>query len=562
MIEKRNLLVYIFLVAMLALIPYASATAAITMSGAQMTWAKDIDSLKEAQFTIHNTGTENLTGIVFDITDLVNGAYTIPKSFITMPSPTDLMVGQLAYVNLSVSSIPTTQQTGVYTGTMTAFYGTKNITSIFMLTVRNAVKQLTIVPSSITVGSSTSERESFYTQTFTIRNTGDYPITNIIVSSNANSKYNATFTNVPSSLAVGQEQLVTLTAYIPDDKDSGEEKIGTITVTSSEASTSADLLMNAQNMLEIYDLDVIVDGKSDDIPCSGVVCGVTSDEKLKPDSKVDVKITLRNLYQSSNKVDIEDITIDAIIEEIDDGDDLEPTADISSFNLRYDKKVEKTLTFNIPSKVDEDTYKLVLDVEGDDENGATHKVSWIIYLEVAKESHDLVIKELTLSNSEVSCDRTTELKVSVFNRGLNDEDQGVLTIENKQLGIGRRDDFTIDEGEKYTQYFTLSIPSSAVAGNYNIIAKVYYDNDELTDTQVIPITVSKCETPTPTPTPTPTQTPQNITVVVQPTPTPTTGGVVAQEVPFTESTLYIVLLVIAVIALLIIIFIIIAKLIR
>ncbi|MCX6709643.1 MAG: hypothetical protein NTV63_01665 [Candidatus Woesearchaeota archaeon] len=558
--DRKNFLAYALLIAMIALVPYASAAASVSITNANAVWTKGIDATKDFQFTVQNTGTENLTGVSFGVSDLVSGAYVLPGSFITMPSPVELNIGQAKILTATLAGVPISQQNGIYAGVMTVFYGAFNRSSTISVNVKEAVSSAAITPATVIVGGTSAERLSFYTSTFTVKNTGDYALTGISVSSNAISKYNVTFTNAPTSLASGQEQIVTVRAYIPKDQNSGEDKIGTISVTSNEASASAELYMRAANMLEIYDMNIVIDGQSDDVPCNGETCDITFGEVVKPDSKVDLVLTVKNLYSSVQKVDINNIAIDAVISEIDDGDDLELDSDVADFDLTYGKKVEKTVSFILPSKIDEGTYDMTVDVEGEDENGAIHSVRWLIRLDVEKESHDLIIKEITITPSEVSCDRSAEVRVRILNRGSQDEDSALITIENKQISVGQRDQFSVSSDEEYTSYFTIEIPSSAASATYNILTKAYYDIDEEMDSESTPIIVKKCETAaTSTPTPKPTATPSD--VIVQPTPTPV--GVVAEtKVAFTETTAYLVLLVIGVLALLIILFVIIAKLIR
>jgi len=84
--------------------------------------------------------------------------------------------------------------------------------------------------------------------------------------------------------------------------------------------------------LAITDLDVKVDGKSD----KNVANNTRVSEEVSPGSDVEFEIEVSNLFTNAEDLDIEDIKVEVIIEDIDDGDDFEEEA--SEFDLSADDR--------------------------------------------------------------------------------------------------------------------------------------------------------------------------------------------------------------------------------
>jgi len=420
---------------------------------------------------------------------------------------------------------------------------------------------LTLSPTDVVLGGASAARDSFYTATFTVKNTGIDAATAIsIVSSGVASKYNMTFSNVPETLAPNASQIVTVSAYMPLSTNSASTKIGNIVASALNAgAVTVPAYMQAENKLVIYDADIDIDGDSEDIDCTGASCSYSIDGKAKPEATVTLSLKFENLFTDDEEIYIENINIDAVIEGIDDGDDIEPEDSVNEFDLKYDTKVTKTMVFKLPTKVDEDSYDIVIDVEGEDEEGATHEIHWTLSLDVERDSHDLVVKDITPDQMAASCEKMVPLSLNIYNRGSSDEDHVVVIIDNKQLGIALKDEFALDSDDEYTSFFNIVIPENTLPATYNVLIKTYYDYNEQVSIYSIPFVVSKCSITTPV---TPVTPAQNTTIITPVVPTGNNGAAVAQKVPFTESTTYMVLLVAAVIALMILIFIIIARLIR
>ncbi len=308
------------------------------------------------------------------------------------------------------------------------------------------------------------------------------------------------------------------------------------TLSSSE---SFNIEVGTPQKLEIYDVDITVDGSRNNNVGEGDIVDV------KPESDVTVKVQVKNMYTSTEKVDINDVVITVTAVAIDDGDDIEE--ETREFDIRYNSIITKTIDFKIPLKVDEGEYDLIIHAEGEDEDGYTQEAEITAKLNVEKKNHAVEIKRAEVYPTEVSCDRTVDLDVEVINLGRQYEDEAALSVESPSLKFVQRENFELsndpyDEDSTKTFHYTIDIPEDLRAGTYTITIKTYYDEDIMFDYKTLTVKVKDCEkTPTPTQTPTETPTP---TIIVE-TPTPGVTAVPVQRESFTESTTYLVLLIAA-----------------
>ena len=243
--------------------------------------------------------------------------------------------------------------------------------------------------------------------------------------------------------------------------------------------------------LEIEDLDVKVDGDSD----NNLNNGDTISEDVRPGSNVDVKIKVKNRFQKDQELEIEDIFITAILRDIDDGDDLEEETD--EFDLKPQKSERETITFKIPQEVEEDTYELVITVEGEDENDTFHELEWTIYLEVKKDKHDIQINKAQLSRSNIELPGDVTLTINLINYGRDEEDEVTLEIVNHDLGINFRQsnielsDDLFDDDSEFRKTVAMSFDDEVNAGTYPITVSVYYDDSKLDDETTVDLTIKE-----------------------------------------------------------------------
>ncbi|MBN1544784.1 hypothetical protein JW898_04980 [Candidatus Woesearchaeota archaeon] len=287
---------------------------------------------------------------------------------------------------------------------------------------------------------------------------------------------------------------------------------------------------SAESMLEITD----VIAKVDDDKQSADENGGTI--KITPDSTLTLKVEVTNTYDSSIEGgDIEDIVVNALLEEVDDGDDLEEEA--SEFDLRPGRDKTVSLEFKIPLRlITDDTYKLVLTVDGEDENRTDHHDEVEFDIDVDKEKHELRFLRKEVSPSKVTCTKSTTLIVGVINTGEEDEDIEII-VDAPAINYNKRIEFELvedidDDDNEYEFSSTIDLSNVGV-GTYTIPIKVLYYDGRRTLEDTLTIEVASCGTTAPAVTPKPEPEPEP-----EPEPTPpattTTTTQQAQTAPTVE----------------------------
>jgi hypothetical protein len=244
--------------------------------------------------------------------------------------------------------------------------------------------------------------------------------------------------------------------------------------------------------LLITDVDVKVGSKSD----KNMDYGDRIKNEAKPGDKVSFSIEIKNNFTRDEDLNIEDIEVLVTIEGIDDDDDLDQEDEISK--IRADKDDKVSIDFEIPLKVDEDTYEVLIEVEGDDENGTTHAVEFQLELEVEKENNEVRFLRNTLTPSEIKCGRNVQLSTAVINTGSNDEDDVLLEITNSQLGISFRETFDLsedpfDDDSEFRKNFNIVLPENVAAGVYSVESRVVFDDGSDSKTSNADLVIRQCE---------------------------------------------------------------------
>lgn len=212
---------------------------------------------------------------------------------------------------------------------------------------------------------------------------------------------------------------------------------------------------------------------------------------VKPESKLKLKIKVKNLYEED--IEIKDITITAIIKDIDDGDDLEEESD--EFDLDAGDSKTETIEFEIPLEVEDGIYDLILEIEGKDDQDVEYSKTYEYSIEVEKEKHDIVITKAELTNPTLKCSRTTTLDIVVINMGTNEEDV-VLKVINADLGLNKQLNFELsddpfDDDSKYSTSFTITVDNDQEAGVYPITVSADYGSKTAEET--VELKVEDCK---------------------------------------------------------------------
>ena len=229
--------------------------------------------------------------------------------------------------------------------------------------------------------------------------------------------------------------------------------------------------------LLVTDIDVKVDGSTD----KNLKFGDKVDEELKPGSSVEFVIEFSNNFTNTQDLQIEDIEVDVTIEGIDDDDDLDE--DAKEFDLDADDNDDVRVSFDIPMEVDDGNYDVLIEANGDDENGTSHSVRFRLELEVQKEDDEVRISNFAVSPSELKCSRSAQISISIVNTGADEQDDTVLEITNGDLNINVRETFDLtddpfDDDSKFKKSFTVNVPVNQASGIYPIQAVVSYGSSD------------------------------------------------------------------------------------
>lgn len=240
------------------------------------------------------------------------------------------------------------------------------------------------------------------------------------------------------------------------------------------------LFMNvayAQTRLLFSDVDVKVGGKSD----NNMQNGESISQEAQPEDKVEFKVEVKNNFTVSTDPDIENIAITVRIDGIDgeDGEELEEEA--TEFDLTPGRDKSKTINFQIPLEVEDGSYDVTIDAEGEDENGTTHTATMTLTLDVEKERHQLKVYRSTLTPSEVSCSRKgASYSLGIINIGQEDEEEVIVSAINSDLNLNSKETVPeltsepFEDESKYVRTFTFDVPQDLAAGNYPIAVKASY----------------------------------------------------------------------------------------
>ncbi|HJN56557.1 MAG TPA: hypothetical protein QGI22_01175 [Candidatus Woesearchaeota archaeon] len=216
-------------------------------------------------------------------------------------------------------------------------------------------------------------------------------------------------------------------------------------------------------LLNVKDIKVYVDGKKEN---SADEDGGKID--AVPGSKIKLKIDIENL---DDNIDIEEITVEGTLEDIDIGLDLEDEAD--EFKINSGKNKDVSLEFNIPLAAEEDDYDLTLEIEGENEFNVPYSISTNFEVEIKKEKHNLIFDEIT-SDNNILCNSQAQLKIKLANIG-KEKENIELTILNEELKINTKENIILNIGKTFEKTYSLQIPKDK-SGTFPIIISAAYNN--------------------------------------------------------------------------------------
>ncbi len=406
------------------------------------------------------------------------------------------------------------------------------------------------VPGSVTIGASADQERNITTSSnsFTVTNDGTVNVTGIAVASNADLKYNVTFSLDNSvfansvtiaNISVNNSVTVYVRGFIPNTQSSGTNvDIADISLTSTAVNKLiTGVYINPVSKLEIRSVDFTYGGET-----NGVSKGSTEEFDYTGARDFKIEFDAKNTYGTGDDIDIEDITYEIVIEDIDDGDDVDKDFDDSV--LSSGKKEEKSVSFTLPAEIEDRSYKVTIEASGKDTYGAIQTFNWYGYLSFEKQDHYVKISSASINPITLKCTRAATVTVNVVNLGDEDEGHAAVTLNSSTLGVSAGEPFSISsDSDSSSSKKTLSFPIAIAdmpPGKYTLGVNAYAADGALwTDYLPLEVNVAACDGTTTTTPATTTTTPAStnttiIQYITQPAANP--GQIIGQPVEASASS--------------------------
>jgi len=240
--------------------------------------------------------------------------------------------------------------------------------------------------------------------------------------------------------------------------------------------------------LSITNVNAFVDGKKQG--------NLQEGDKISdayPGSTMQFKVEVSNLFQSDKDIKINNAYLRIIVEGIDADEDFEVESD--EFSIRQGASRKVKLSFNVPITAVEDSYNLLINVEGEGSDGVTYMDSKNLFLNVRKESHRLALLDFSPEKNASCNSRLVNADFRVANVGRNDESASI-SITSAGLGIiGGKTGISIpaESGENsiYSAQILLNF-ENATSGAYEISATVLYYDGKKQEVKSAEIIVENC----------------------------------------------------------------------
>lgn len=345
--------------------------------------------------------------------------------------------------------------------------------------------------NDVILGSPSQKRgENIEGQVWTVTNTGSEAITNIVLTlSGIDSKYQVTTNLTQTTLNGGESMDVLFNAYVPDDQDAGRIRIGTAQLTGNGVSTlTKPILIEAENNLIIDRITVNVGGRKETLRSPGTI-----DKEAKLGDDIQITVRLKNTHSNLR---MENINIELDSLDLDVADGLDQS--IRRINKGDTEEVTFRFTLDIEDVDPADApFTITINVDGEDENGATHGESWDIRLDMDTLSRDVRLVSYTATPSILSCnDRSVRLDYRLRNVGTRDTSNAMVEFKISEIGFGELvRNLEIDEGYSEDFTTTLNFGQTLKDGTYLLEMTIYAttSSSDKTDSEVIPLEV-RCGT--------------------------------------------------------------------
>lgn len=205
--------------------------------------------------------------------------------------------------------------------------------------------------------------------------------------------------------------------------------------------------------------------------------GATNILDIERGQEIDVKVRIKG---NAGIGTIDNVQIEGVLRGSDFPETVEDLTE--SFRVKENVSYVKTLKLKVPSRLEQDKYKLRIRV--DDRDGDTTTGNY--ELQISSKRHDVTIRDVILNpENEVKAGRVLLASLRLKNTGHKDEQGVKVRVSIPELGISASD--FVDEIEKEdddddqitSNELFLRIPEDAETGEYTLRAEVFFrDLDE------------------------------------------------------------------------------------
>lgn len=201
------------------------------------------------------------------------------------------------------------------------------------------------------------------------------------------------------------------------------------------------------------------------------------DNDYAPGETVEVELTLEDA-----NADYNDVTVEAWIAD-PDGDRVGTKEETSEFNLYVEDDEEVvTFEFDIPSDADEGVYTLHVVVESDE---GQLDLSSSETFDVERADNSMYFESVDIGSAAIAGE-TLDFAVTLFNNGLEDENDVRTSVTISGVGVSQTSSyFTVEEDDDAVRYFTLQLPGTMTAGNYQVTFRAWNGDVDIVETREI-----------------------------------------------------------------------------
>lgn len=500
-----------------------------------------------ANFNLANNGDVNITNIT--ITSLnVDSKYNVMFSWDNSVFSNSINITEFA-VNDSKTIyvkgiIPLSEASGTNVNIGSVKISNNTISKMITIYINPSTFAASLnVQSSVTIGSSEEERNKTINTNFDITNNGNIDLSNLIVTSNIDSKYNVSFSlddnafnkNVTINLPAGTYKKVYVKGIIPLDQASGTNvDIGDITISNSQIThIISNVYINPVSKLEIRNVKFIYGDETDTAGSKG------GEAKFdyKGSKTLEIKFDAKNTFPSGDNIEISDPDYEITIEDIDAGDDASES--ISGKDISDKKTESEAFSF---SELKPGNHRVWIRGSGrDDTYNALHTYEWYGSVNFEKDEHNVRIQSASVNPSVLKCSNSATVIVTVENIGEEEEDHAVVTVNSSTLGISIGEAFELSNEEdstssKHTSTFPISIPPNLAPGVYILGVNAYASEEVFWNYKALELIVQACDGSMGTTPPPTTTTPNNTIIQYITQPAANQGQIIGQPVEASASS--------------------------